>query len=121
MADNSGWMPIGEEDVTPAMEMAWASMLDAVEMLNAALADPACADQVAARRLWLRGRALLVCAEQTEGDEAARRKLAAVAVLAHYEDASGRLAVAMAERAVQADLDRLGLSTPALSGNGTVH
>ena len=114
-------MLIGVEDASPAMEALWTNLLDAVEMLDASLADPAFADQVAARRSWLRGRALLVCAEPTDGSEGARRKCAAMVLLAQFDDGTGHLAIAMAESAVQADLDRLGLGLDQLMGDGAVH
>lgn len=114
-------MLIGVEDASPAMEALWACLLDAVEMLEVSLADPACADQVGARRSWLRGWALLVCAERVDGSEGARRKCAAMVLLAQHDDGSGSLAITMAEAAIQTDLARLGLAIEQLMDDGALH
>ena len=99
------------DDVTPAIAEQWERLLDAVEQLEAGLADPACADQVTPRRLWVRARALLLCAIPARTRDDLRRKLTARAVTALQDasDGTGRSRTPeMIGASLQADLDEQG-------------
>ena len=99
------------DDVTPAIAEQWERLLDAVKQLEAGLADPACADQVMPRRLWVRTQALLLCAIPAQTRDDLRRKLTAMAVTALQDasDGTGRSRTPeMIGAALQADLDERG-------------
>ena len=70
----------GLDDVTPAIAEQWERLLDGVEQLEAALADPACADQVKPRQTWVSARSLLLTTIPAQTHDDIRRKLTVMAI-----------------------------------------
>ena len=104
-------MQVGIEQVSPAMAAQWASLMDAVDAVEATHDDPAaCIEEIEACRASLLSRGLALCAAPATSPEDVRRKLGAAAVIGHHEGDQVTLAVPMIELAVRIDLDRLGLS-----------
>ena len=99
----------GLQEVGPAMAQRWGVLIDAADMVEAVLVDAACADEVEARRAWLRCQGLALCASPAVSAEEVRRKLAASAMMVHYLGDEAKLAALMVELAVRVDLDALGL------------
>lgn len=92
----------GLYDVTPAIAEQWERLLDAVEQLETAMTDPACAEQVEPRRNWVRAQALLLVATLADTHDDIRRKLTVMAVVFLHEGPGRTLD--MIEAAVNADL-----------------
>lgn len=103
-------MRIGIEDVTPVMAAQWANLMDAADAVEAARDNPAaCTEGVDACLVWLRSKALALCAAPATSREDLRRKLGAAAIVGHYEGDEVSLATPMIELAIRIDLQRLGL------------
>ena len=100
----------GSDGVGSVIAQRWEHVLGAVAMLDAAIADPQCAGQVEARRDWLRMHVLLLCATPAVSSADIGEKYCALAVVHTHEGVADSLSVPMIWAAIQADLDRLGLT-----------
>ena len=78
----------GSDGVGSIIAQRWEHVLGAVAMLDAAIADPQCADQVEARRDWLRMHALLLCATPAASSADIGEKFCSLAVVHTHEGVS---------------------------------
>ena len=108
----------GLDDVTPVIAEQWERLLDAVEQLEVALADPDCADQVEPRRTCVRAQALLLAAIPAQTHDDIRRELTVMAVIFLHEG-PGR-ALDMIEAALNADLASHGVTVDELMAAPTI-
>lgn len=116
MADTLHNVRIGSDEVGSVIAQKWEHVLGAATMLEAALADPRCAPEVEARRSWLRAHVLLLCATPSMSRADVGEKYCALAVIYTHEGVSDSLAALMIAAAIEADLERLGLTADEIFG-----